>query len=440
MVQVLLLPDPSVFVLSKIEVDEGANTITALAVATAPQAICLLCQQVACRVQSRYIRTLADLPCCGQRVKWLLQVRRFWCDNPACSRKIFAERLPTCAPIYARRTLRQSQTLREVAFALGGKAGEALTYVLSMPVSHDTLLRLMRRSGLPTVSAPRVLGVDDFAWKRGRSYGSILIDQEAHKVIDLLPDREADTFAKWLEEHPGVEVISRDRAGNYADGARRGAPQAVQVADRFHLLLNLQSALVRFFERKQDCLKRLAQAREHEAMAAQAPTPCEPAAPAEPKPLPPTAVQAQARRARRKERYEQVLSLHEQGASQVAIAALVGLDRETVRRYLRVPAFPEIVRPGRHKSKLDPYKDYLHQRVQAGQCNVTHLVAELREQGYRGGSTIVRDYVRKVSGQPAWQQAYQQKKQVGRSARQDQLSASEAAWLFICNPRKLKLR
>jgi predicted transcriptional regulator len=225
-------------------------------------------------------------------------------------------------------------------------------------------------------------------------YGTILIDQLLHKVVDVLPDREAETFAKWLEKHPGVEVISRDRAGNYADGARRGAPQAIQVCDRFHLLMNLQTALTRLFERKHDPLKRLAEAQEQEAVPTEIPVPSEPTTSPDPKPLTRTAVEAQARRIRRKERYEQVLRLHEQGASQVAIAALVGLDRDTVRRYLRAPAFPEIVRPGRHQSKLDPYKDYLHQRMQEGQRNATHLVADLREQGYRGGSTIVRDYLR----------------------------------------------
>ena len=256
----------------------------------------------------------------------------------------------------------------------------------------------------------------------------------------IIPDREAETFAKWLEAHPGVQIISRDRAGNYADGARRGAPQALQVADRFHLLMNLQTTLVRFFERKQECLKRLAQTQEHEDEAIRKSAPSKPAAAPEPKPLSPTALQVQARRARRKERYEQVLRLHEQGASQVAIAALVGLDRDTVRRYLRALEFPEIVRPSRHKSKLDPYKDYLKLRLQAGQRNATPLVAELRGQGYRGGSTIVRDYIRKVGGQPAWHEAYQQKQQAGCPASQDQLSAREAAWLFVCNPRKLKLR
>ncbi len=175
-------------------------------------------------------------------------------------------------------------------------------------------------------------------------------------------------------------------------------------------MMNLQTVLVHFFERKQDCLKRLTQQQEGETIAKSAPAPGEPAAAPEPKPLSPTTIQVQARRARRKERYEQVLRPHEQGASQVAIAALVGLDRNTVRLYLRATAFPEIVRLGRHKSKLDPYKDYLHQRLQAGQRNATHLLAQLQKQGYCGGSTIVRDYMRKVGGQSAWREAYQQKK------------------------------
>jgi len=436
MAQVLLLPDPALFLLEKVEVDTVTNTILAFARVTASHAACPLCHVTACRVQSRYVRTLADLPCSGQQVKWMAQVRRFWCDNPACQRKIFAERLPTCAPVYARRILRQTETLREVAFALGGKAGEMISHVLGMGVSHDTLLRLIRRSGEPAVTTPRILGVDDFAWKRGRRYGTILIDQMLHKVVDILPDREAETFATWLAEHPGVEVISRDRAGAYADGARRGAPHALQVADRFHLLVNVQTALVRFFERKHEFLKRLAQGQE-QAIALPEP---EPAATPKTQPLTRTAREAQTRRAKRQERYEQVLQLHEQGASQVAIAALVGLDRETVRRYLNAPAFPEIIRPGRRTSKLDPYKDYLHQRLQEGQQNMTHLIADLREQGYRGGSTIVRDYLRAVKGESAWQQAYRHKKQAGSTSIQDQLSAREAAWLFGCNPRKLKLR
>jgi transposase len=298
----------------------------------------------------------------------------------------------------------------------------------------------MERSGNEERPTPRVLGVDDFAWKKGDRYGTILIDQETHTVVDLLPDREAETLARWLAEHPGVKVISRDRAGAYADGARRGAPHAIQVSDRFHLLVNLKDALTRLFERKQDSLKRLAKTLTEEAVSSSTLTEPEEATPIQPELPTPTEAQCQERRTRRKDRYEQVLHLHEQGASQVAIAALVGLHRDTVRRYLAAPAFPEIVRPGR-ASKLDPYKAYLQQRWMAGQQNVTHLIIELRERGYRGSSTIVHDYLRSVRGQPEWHQAYLQQKQYRASKTSHHpLSARSAAWLFVCPPRQLKLR
>ncbi len=443
MASVLLLPDAAELMLTHLEVDEPTKTIVATALTTASEARCPRCQHPSSKVHSRYVRTLADLSCSGQRVRWLVQVRRFRCLNGDCERKIFTERLPTCAPAYARRTIRQAETLCELAFALGGRAGEPIVHLLGMPVSHDTLVRLMRRSHPPESATPRVLGVDDFAWKRGRRYGTILIDQVLHQVIDVLPDREAETLVKWLAAHPGIEIASRDRAGAYADALRRGAPSAKQVSDRFHLLLNLQAALTRLFERKHETLTRLASEAQCRQQAETVPPPGEPASEGkgEPKPLTCAEAQRQARRARRQSRYEAVIQLHAQGASQVAIATLVGLDRDTVRRYLRAPAFPEMARRGLRPSKLDPYKAYLQQRVQAGQCNATRLLEELRGQGYQGGSTIVRDYLRSMRKQPAWKEAYQQsQKHHHPGTTPAPLTAREAAWLFVCNPCKLKLR
>jgi transposase len=441
MINVLLLPDASVLTLLDMTVDAPSRTITAVAATTSPQASCPVCHQPSSKVQSRYVRRLADLPCSGQQVRWLVQVRRFWCLNAGCPRKIFSERLPRCAPAYARRTIRQAESLQEMALTAGGKGGAYLAQRQGMPASRDTLLRLTRRSQPAAAPTPHVLGVDDFAWKKGHRYGTILVDLQKHQVVDLLPDREAETLITWLKEHPGVKIITRDRSGTYADAARRGAPQATQVSDRFHLLVNLQTALIRLFERKHDLLKQLV-AQEHAdpVPLAEAPSTTSSTPLADPKPLPLKQVQQQARRARRQSRYEEVIQLHEQGASQVAIATLLGLHRDTVRRYLAAPAFPEIVRPKR-PSKLDPYKDYLHQRSLAGQHNITHLVAEIRAQGYRGSATIVHDYLRSQRSQAGWMEAYQQQKQrKAQGTSTSPLSAREAAWLFVCNPRKLILR
>ena len=441
MVSVLLLPDAAELALVSVEVNEKEKMITATARTTSKEATCPLCQHPAHRVQSTYVRVLADLPCSGQRVRWLIQVRRFWCQNTQCQRVIFSERLPSCAPAHARRTIQQAAVLCEVAFALGGKAGERLAHLLSMAISHDTLLRLMQRSAPPVRTTPRILGLDDFAWKKGDRYGTLLIDQEAHTVVDVLPDREAETVARWLADHPGVEVISRDRAGAYAEGGRRGAPQARQIADRFHLLVNLRTALVRLFERKHETLKRLTVQTKAVTTGELAPTAQQSEeAKSEPRPLTPTQVQQQARRARRKDRYEEVIRLHQQGMSRTTIAAQVGLDRDTVRGYIRAPAFPEIVRPSRHKSKLDPYKAYLQQRLAEGEQNATHLIAEIHTQGFRGSASIVREYLRPLRAElDGIKDSQQRKPYLASGIANKPLSAHAAAWLFVCNPRKLKL-
>jgi transposase len=415
------------------------QVLTLVITSTLPEMPCPDCRQPSRRIHSRYTRTLADLPCQGRAVRLLVHVRRFFCDVPACSRKTFAEALPGVAPKHARRTSRQADSLYTIAHALGGRAGARLVKRLSMPTSRYTLLRLVRRASTLHLSTPQVLGVDDFAWKKGDRYGTILVDLEAHHVVDLLPDREAETFVTWLKTHPGVKIISRDRAGTYADGARRGAPRAIQVADRFHLLLNLTTALQKLFERKQDSLHRLAA----EEKAARLRVPTHEAAVDSPvlvtEPLTATQAQRQGRRARRKSRYDDVIALHQQGASQVAIAALLGMHRDTVRRYINAVGFPEIVRPGK-RSKLDPYKAYLRERWNSGQHNIKQLVSELQERGYRQGETIVYDYLRSRREQPAWLEAYAATKKTQTHATSSSpLSAREAAWLFACNPQKLRL-
>jgi transposase len=271
------------------------------------------------------------------------------------------------------------------------------------PASRTTLLRLVRALPLPERPAPRVLGVDDWARKRGQTYGTILVDQERRAVIDLLPERTAAALATWLRDHPGVEVLCRDRAGAYADGARQGAPEAVQVADRWHLLANVGEALERVLGGRRTALREAAAAVDCAAAAATPPaggTPDAVAAPA-----PPRLTRAQqdraARRAHRLARYEEVLALHRQGLSQIAIGAQVGLGRKTVRRYLRAEAFPERARPAARPTSLAPYEGYLRARWTAGCHNAHQLWRELQGQGFRGGAVTVRRYVAAWRTRPA---------------------------------------
>jgi transposase len=401
------------------------------------QASCPTCQQPSLRVHSRYCRTPRDLPVSEHPIGLLLHVRRLFCDNPACPRRTFAERLPNLLPVRAQRTIRLTHTLQIVANALGGKAGARLATKLRMGMSHDTLLRLIRQSTTVVPVTPRVLGVDDFALQKGRIYGTLLVDLEQHQPIDLLPDRTADTFAAWLRDHPGVEVIARDRSTEYARGATDGAPNALQVADRWHVLKNLSYALERMLGRLHAELTHLPEL----PGVGGSPTPATPPLLRALR-LPSLREQAirQAARDRRVARYHQVQTLHQQGVPLLQIASRLRMSRATVRKFAAAAVFPERAEKRRQSSMLDPYVPYLQQRWQDGCTNASQLWREIREQGYPGVRKQVARWVHQHRSEPAptGPKKYRHSSEArGQTAEESATTAAGATAPALAAPRRL---
>lgn len=392
------LPDPSCLRLDDVVCQDGA--IVLIVAATGADGACPRCGVRSRHVHSRYCRTLRDLPCHGAVVRICLRTHRFYCRVRDCPRRIFTERLPTVALPYSRQTCRHGEAVLAIGYALGGEAGRRLAMQLGIDSSADTILRAISHSASPEPAADvRVLGVDDWAWRRGHRYGTVLVDLESRRPIDLLPDRESGTLAKWLQAHPTVQIISRDRAGAYADGARQGAPAAVQVADRFHLFCNLAQALQRVLERLGSVLRRIELSEPVSAPSETGDThqPDDPDGPINRQGVPeaPLNQKEQMRRqarGKRKELFEAVRAAFERGVNKRAIARQFGINSLTVRRYLRAQAFPERA-PRRQRSELDSFREYLERRWAEGCHNASQLCRELRKQGYGGQRSRVKEYV-----------------------------------------------
>jgi len=350
------------------------------------KATCPVCGAASTRVHGRYRRQIQDLPCHGRRVCLDVAVRRFRCGNPTCHQQTFAETLPMVAR-HQRRSRRVQSALGQVGLALGGAAGARLLGHFGMAVCGDTILRtLTRMSGGKEPSAaspPQEIGIDDWAFRRGHRYGTLIVDLARRCPVDLLPDRETATVANWLTRHPQVRVVARDRAGAYAEAIRQGAPQAMQVADRWHLLKNLSETLERLLGRYRQSLRDTA-----DELAG----PAAPAADSQAPQRQPGKQQqlAQQRRACRLARYEEVVRLRHDGMAIRAIARTVHLDRRTVRGWLRAGRFPEHAARSAGPGRLDPYRAWLAQRWQAGCRDGAVLFREIVAQGYCGAASTLR--------------------------------------------------
>ncbi len=360
--------------------------------ATRKEARCPGCQQPSSRYHSRYTRRVQDTPVGPQAVELHIRTRRFRCLSQDCPRRTFVEQHQEVVPRRGRRTDRLTTNLTHIGLVVGGQAGARLAARLQMPTSGDTLLRLVRRIVLPSIEIPAVIGIDDWAFRKGKTYGTIIVDLERRCPIDLLPSRQLDAVKQWLQEQSSVVVVARDRSGEYREAVASGAPQAIQVADRWHLVKNLREAIERYLTRRYASLNRLpvsetvmvtsvtslGQRRRYSNN-------------------PERVALHNLRESQRQERYTAVKEHHTQGAYTAEIAQEFSLSRKTVSLWTKSESLAPDSR-GRFKRVclIDEYETYLRKRLAEGCTNKSQLWREIRQQGFNGTRTLVGKWIRQL--------------------------------------------
>lgn len=402
-------------------------------VATAKSSTCPLCAHAATRVRSYYTRVVADVPCAGRQVQLILHVRKFRCETADCPRHVFTERLAPFLEPWARTTTRLSKTIEAIGLATCGELGARFAPHLGIATSPTTILR--RTMALPTNVPEQVtqLGIDDWSFRRGRKFGTILVDLTTHTVIDLLPDRTTETAAAWMQLHPEIEIVSRDRGGDYAAAARKGAPQAQQVADRFHLAKNLTEIAEVVLARIRPEIRKAVQSEESPLSQGDDGN----SADWRPKTEADERQAGLARQAERCDRYQQMMEWYEQGLSTRDIARRLGVTTRSIQRWLK-----EGIPHGKPRSKriscFDPYADAAIALWQNGALSSLQIWHALQTQGFKGSYNTVHRFIETL---PEYIKRRMGNGELSKALPDYPLQnfqAREAVWLFVRDPSDLE--
>ena len=393
------LPLPASLQIERVE--STATTLQIFVRSCRDDACCPDCHHASTRARSSYRRSLTDLPITGQQVTVVVRVRRFVCQHTDCPRRIFAEQFPTWAAPRVRSTLRHMRTVVLLECATSGAQGTRLAQELALRTSPSQLNRWIRALPTPPQAASTVVGIDDWSLRRGQRYGTIVVDLERHRMMDLIAERTADGTAAWLRAHPFVQVVSRDRGGSYAEGVRHCGRPMQQIADRWHLLKNLG-----------DALEHLAARLQWGTLLAETLPPLTADVPVSVMPLPATLPLSP----RQQERHAAIVQLHETGMSTRAMSRHLQLSRATVRRYVQGYQTQRARHP--RASVLDPYRTVIFAQWQAG-ANAATIYQTIRAQGYVGQRSILRRLIHQ------WRQ-----EGVSPTPRPRQRSPRDVRWLL----------